>query len=188
MLTKNEPPTFVCFDPGLQTGVSIYNADGTLKLSSEIIYDTAKPFILMLEKIKEFHNVAWAIIERFEMFSGPARKNAFKCQTQVQILQEVFPAHFTIIERQWNKERLTKQQKKDRAGHIVGRKIDTEHEADAILIGNNTWNSQVTVLQSETWDAFKFLASKPEHKWPSKAEPCLYTQWDNYKRQLQSKI
>jgi hypothetical protein len=176
--------TFACFDPGLQTGISIYNADGSYKFSSIIRYDKGKEFIMTLENIQKFHNVQWAIVERFEVFSGPARKHAFAVSGKVDLITEIFEQHFTIQEVQWNRPRLTPQGKKDKAGSIAQKKITNENEADAILIGYNIWHSQIALLKSDTWDAFKFLASQPAHKWPSQSETSLYTQWDNHKREL----
>lgn len=174
--------TFACFDPGNETGIAIYNQDGSYKFSSIIRYKKGKEFIKVLENIQKFHNVAWAIIERFEVFSGSAKKHAFSVSGKIDLITEIFEQHFTIQEVQWNRPRLTPQGKKDKASSIAREKITNENRADAILIGNNIWNSQIALLKDETWDAFKFLSSQEAHKWPSQAESSLYTQLDNYKR------
>jgi len=186
MLIKNEMPTFACFDPGLQTGISIYNADGSYKFSSTIKYDNGKEFIMTLENIQKFHNVIWAIVEPYKFFKGPIKNNASSVSGKVDLITETFEQHFTIQEVQWNRPRLTPRGKKDKASLIAQRKITNENEADAVLIGYNTWHSQIALLKAETWDAFNFLASQPAHKWPSQAETSLYTQWDNHKREVYS--
>ncbi len=174
------------FDPGKLTGAAIFDQYGKIITGSTIVYEGFYPYVDRLEKMKAHHNIDFAFIERYENFRGVYRKNAFKVQKQVGLIQEIFPNHIMVHPRQWNNQGWKPAFKKIMCCDEFGREFGSEHVNDAALMGSKIFQKAQAGLGSETFQALQYL-SQTKREWPRNRDLTIYTLWADYKAELEQK-
>ena len=172
---------FISIDPGSSdpTGVAIFDQTGKLLLTGSVRYFSAVNYAEQFGKIIKKHDIRFAMIENFVVFSGMKRHNSFKVQAQVQQLSEIFEHHIMINPAQWNGQKWKDAYKRKIALDIFGKQFNNSHETDAALMGDFIFRKAQVSLGEAVWEALNWLA-RTKKKWPTMKEQSLYYLYQNY--------
>lgn len=152
--------TFLSADPGIETGIGIFNSNGAL-LTNGVIKDrsTIREYLEQLQAVKEKWNVRFALIEEYQNF-GKARVNAHKVYAQIRALQDVFQNHVMVYTVQWNPRHLSDRHKKNVWFPAVFNRIavDSGHAIDACLMGSVIFGKTRERASGKPFESLEYIA------------------------------
>jgi len=158
-------------DPGSPTGVAIFDQYGKHVITGTIKYLTAADYIDRMKKMRDFHSIAFALLESYTPFIT-GRKGVFrtrtshKVSTQVQICKEIFPEHIFVNPKQWNPSSYSDKWKRAIVRSDYHIDMTNSHETDAFLMAMNIWKRvQMATGQRAFW-ALLALAMSDRKKYP----------------------
>lgn len=158
-------------DPGAPSGVTIWDQNGKHILTSTVKYCNALDFCNKLQKMKDYHDIDFILIEKFTIFKT-GRKNSFhtfnasKVQIQLQLWKEMFPKYVEVHTMQWNPSRWKDSWKRQIVLNDYHVKLKNSHETDSFLLGANIFRRVQLQTGKMAFSALQALAEIGNKKFP----------------------
>lgn len=127
--------TYCSIDPGVDTGVCIFDATGALLYAGLLKWaGSHEAYKRSLEEVRNRWDVGVALVEAFYPMSRKFN-NAHKVEVQINACKEAFPCHVLIHTAQWNPRAMSERMKKTLADTVFTGQFRSGHTVDAALQG-----------------------------------------------------
>ncbi len=160
--------TFVSISPGSFTGLTVWDQYGKHINTGTIKYFRHLDYSERLQKTKQHHNIAFAVIEDHDRQTNGRMTwavNAHAVQTQLTICKEIFDSHILISPSQWNRARHQDYMKRQVALQTLRLNLRNIPEINSALIGRYVFQFANRFVGNLTFEALHQLAATT-HKWP----------------------